>query len=80
MNLQNKMLGREYKTPIPTGELSKLILKIKSTGEYGIFGGFKLDNKGKRVVVEILDSQFLQTKDTKLVFPEELEVLDPQPY
>ena len=74
------MLVDKNKTEIPSGQTYKLILKIKDTNEYAIFGGYQLGSNGSGVIVEILDSNFYQTGGVKLVSPKDLEILDPQPY
>jgi hypothetical protein len=75
-----EMQGKEYKAILPSGQTYKLILKIKSTNEYAIFGGYQLDSNGSGVIVEILDSKYYQTGGVKIVSPGDLEILDPQPY
>jgi hypothetical protein len=80
-NLEKKvMLENENKTQFPLGKTYKLILKIKDTNEYAIFGGYQLGSNGSGVIVEILDSNFYQTGGVKVVAPKDLEILDPQPY
>jgi len=80
-NLENKMLGQEYKAVAPSGQAYKLILKIKGTNEYAVFGGYQLGSHGSGVVAEILDAQTLYpTGGVKLVSPGDLEIVDPQPY
>lgn len=74
------MLENENKTQVPLGKTYKLILKIKDTNEYAIFGGYQLGSNGSGVIVEILDSNFYQTGGVKVVSPKDLEILDPQPY
>jgi hypothetical protein len=74
------MLENENKTEVPLGKTYKLILKIKDTNEYAIFGGYQLGSNGSGVIVEILDSNFYQTGGVKVVSPKDLEILDPQPY
>lgn len=74
------MLENEDKTEVPLGKTYKLILKIKDTNEYAIFGGYQLGSNGSGVIVEILDSNFYQTGGVKVVSPKDLEILDPQPY
>lgn len=75
-----EMQGKEYKAILPSGQTYKLILKIKSTNECAIFGGYQLDSNGSGVIVEILDSKYYQTGGVKIVSPGDLEILDPQPY
>lgn len=80
-NLENKMLGEEYKATAPSGKTYKLILKIKSTNEYAVFGGYQLGSHGSSLIAEILDSQtFYPTGGVRLVSPGDLEILNPQPY
>ncbi|AFZ36518.1 hypothetical protein Sta7437_2999 [Stanieria cyanosphaera PCC 7437] len=80
-NLEKKMLGEEYKVVSQSGKTYKLILRIKSTGEYAVFGGYQLGSHGSGVIAEILDSQNLYpTSGVKLVSPGDLEILNPQPY
>jgi hypothetical protein len=80
-NLEIKMLGEEYKAVMPLGKAYKLILRIKNTNEYAVFGGYQLGSHGSGIVAEILDSQtFFPTGGVKLVSPSDLEILDPQPY
>jgi hypothetical protein len=80
-NLEKKMLGEEYKTGTSSGKAYKLILRIKSTNEYAVFGGYQLGSHGSGIIAEILDAQtFYPTGGVKLVSPGELEILDPQPY
>jgi hypothetical protein len=79
--LESKMLGKEYQSVATSGKTYKLILKIKATNEYAVFGGYQLGSHGTGIIVEILDSQtFYPTGGVKLVSPGELEILDPQPY
>lgn len=79
--LEEKMLGEEYKAVTPSGKTYKLILRIKSTNEYAVFGGYQLGSHGSGIIAEILDTQtFYPTGGVKLVSPSELEILDPQPY
>jgi hypothetical protein len=80
-NLEKKvMLKNENKTQVSLGKTYKLILKIKNTNEYAIFGGYQLGSNGSGIIVEILDSNFYQTGGVKVVAPKDLEILDPQPY
>jgi hypothetical protein len=80
-DLEKKMLGKEYKAVMPSGKAYKLILRIKNTSEYAVFGGYQLGSHGSGIVAEILDSQtFFPTGGVKLVSPSDLEILDPQPY
>jgi hypothetical protein len=84
-NLEKRMIppemqGKEYKANLLSGKTYKLILKIKNTNEYAIFGGYQLGSNGSGVIVEILDSNFYQTGGVKVVAPKDLEILDPQPY
>jgi hypothetical protein len=80
-NLEKKMLGEEYKTVTSSGKAYKLILRIKTTNEYVVFGGYQLGSHGSGVIAEILDPQtFYPTGGVKLVSPGDLEILDPQPY
>jgi hypothetical protein len=66
---------------MPSGKAYKLILRIKNTNEYAVFGGYQLGSHGSGIVAEILDSQtFFPTGGVKLVSPSDLEILDPQPY
>jgi hypothetical protein len=75
------MLGKEYKSVSPSGQVYKLILRIKKTGEYGVFGGYQLGTQGSGIVVEILNPDDLYpTGGIRLVSPGDLEILDPQPY
>lgn len=79
--LEEKMLGKEYKAISPSGKAYKLILRIKNTNEYAVFGGYQLGSKGSGIIAEILDPQtFYPTGGVKLVSPSDLEILDPQPY
>jgi hypothetical protein len=79
-DLEVEMLGQEYKAASPSGRTYKLILKIKSTNEFAIFGGYQLGSHGQQVIAEILDLTYSPTGGVKLVSPGDLEVLDPQPY
>ncbi|MDJ0734192.1 MAG: hypothetical protein QNJ47_08950 [Nostocaceae cyanobacterium] len=80
-NLEKKMLGEEYKAVTPSGKAYKLILRIKATNEYAVFGGYQLGSHGSGVIAEILDPQTLYpTGGVKVVSPGDLEILDPQPY
>lgn len=80
-NLEKKMLGEEYKAVTPSGKAYKLILRIKGTDEYAIFGGYQLGSHGSGVIAEVLDAQtFYPTGGVKLVSPSDLEIVDPQPY
>ncbi|MCU0535429.1 MAG: hypothetical protein MUD14_16190 [Hydrococcus sp. Prado102] len=80
-NLENKMLGEEYKAITPSGKVYKLILRIKTTNEYAVFGGYQLGSRGSGIIAEILEPQtFYPTGGVKLVSPGDLEILDPQPY
>jgi hypothetical protein len=49
-----QILGKEYKSVSPSGQVYKLILRIKKTGEYGVFGGYQLGTQGSGIVVEVL--------------------------
>jgi len=81
LNQEKLMLGKEYKAVRSSGKLYKLILRIKSTGEYAVFGGYTLGSKGTKIIVEILNSQdFYPTGGVREVSPGDMEVLDPQPY
>ena len=75
------MLGEEYKAATPSGKPYKLILRIKSTDEYAVFGGYQQGSHGSGVIAEVLDAQtFYPTGGVKLVSPSDLEIVDPQPY
>ncbi|PHJ57296.1 hypothetical protein VF14_30280 [Nostoc linckia z18] len=75
------MLGGEYKAISPSGQVYKLILKIKATGEYAVFGGYQLGSQGSKIIVEILNPEDLYpTGGIREVSPSEIEILDPQPY
>lgn len=75
------MLGEEYKTIRSSGQVYKLILRIKSTGELAVFGGYQLGSKGSKIIVEILNSSDLYpTGGVRQVSPGDMEILDPQPY
>jgi hypothetical protein len=81
LNQEKLMLGKEYKSVRSSGKPYKLILRIKSTGEYAVFGGYTLGSKGTKIIVEILNSQdFYPTGGVREVSPGDIEVLDPQPY
>jgi hypothetical protein len=81
LNQEKLMLGKEYKSVRSSGKPYKLILRIKSTGEYAVFGGYTLGSKGTKIIVEILNSQdFYPTGGVREVSPGDMEVLDPQPY
>lgn len=70
-----------YKSVTPSGQVYKLILRVKDTGEYAVFGGYELGSKGTRVIVEILNPEDLYpTGGLRQVSPSDLEILDPQPY
>ncbi len=81
-SLQEKqILGGNYKAVNSSGQSYKLILRIKNTGEYAIFGGYQLGNNGSGIIVEILNPQDLYpTGGVKLVSPGDIEIVDPQPY
>lgn len=80
-NLEKKMLGEEYKAVTSSGKAYKLILRIKGTDEYAVFGGYQLGSHGSGVIAEVLDAQtFYPTGGVKLVSPGDLEIVDPQPY
>jgi hypothetical protein len=79
-DLERKMLGQEYKVASSSGRIYKLILRIKSTNECVVFGGYQLGSHGNQVIAEILDSSYNPTGGVKLVSPGDLKVLDPQPY
>jgi hypothetical protein len=79
-DLERKMLGQEYKVLSSSGRVYKLILRIKSTNECVVFGGYQLGSHGNQVIAEILDPTYNPTGGVKLVSPGDLEVLDPQPY
>lgn len=84
-NLLNKekkhMLGEDYKAVKPSGQFYKLILRIKNTGEFAVFGGYQLGSKGSKIIVEILNSENLYpTGGVRQVSPGDIEILDPQPY
>ncbi len=81
LNKEKQMLGGEYKAVSSSGQTYKLILRIKSTGEYAVFGGYTLGSKGTKIIVEILNSQNLYpTGGVREVSPGDLEIVDPQPY
>jgi len=74
-------MGEKYKAVATSGKAYKLILKIKATNEYAVFGGYQLGSHGSGIVAEIVDSQtFDPTGGVRLVSPSDLEILDPQPY
>ncbi len=80
LNMEEKMLGENYKK-IGSSGIYKLILKIKTTGEMAVFGGYQLGSKGTKVIVEILDpNDFYPTGGVREVLPGDIEILDPQPY
>ena len=75
------MLGGEYKAVRTSGQVYKLILKIKATGEYAVFGGYQLGSQGSKIIVEILNPEDLYpTGEIREVSPGDIEILDPQPY
>ena len=75
------MLGGEYKAVRTSGQVYKLILKIKNTGEYAVFGGYQLGSQGSKIIVEILNPEDLYpTGGLREVSPGDIEILDPQPY
>ncbi|QSJ19055.1 hypothetical protein JYQ62_10125 [Nostoc sp. UHCC 0702] len=81
LNKEKQMLGGEYKAVRSSGQVYKLILKIKSTGEYAVFGGYELGSKGSKIIVEILNPEDLYpTGGIRQVSPGDIEILDPQPY
>lgn len=81
LNKEKQMLGGEYKAVRSSGQVYKLILRIKSTGEYAIFGGYELGSKGSKIIVEILNPEDLYpTGGIRQVAPGDVEILDPQPY
>ncbi|MBD2693882.1 hypothetical protein [Anabaena catenula] len=78
---EKQMLGGEYKAVKPSGQVYKLILKIKKTGEYAVFGGYPLGTRGSKIIVEILNPDDLYpTGGIRQVSPGDIEILDPQPY
>ncbi|MEH1842396.1 MAG: hypothetical protein V7L20_27620 [Nostoc sp.] len=75
------MLGEEYKAVKTSGQVYKLILIIKSTGEYAVFGGYQLGSHGSKIIVEILNPKDLfPTGGLREIPPGDIEILDPQPY
>jgi hypothetical protein len=81
LNKEKQMLGGEYKAVRTSGQVYKLILRIKSTGEYAVFGGYQLGSQGSKVIVEILSPEDLcPTGGLREVSPGDMEILDPQPY
>lgn len=81
LNQEKQMLGEEYKTVNPSGQIYKLILRIKNTGELAVFSGYQLGSKGSKIIVEILNREDLSpTGGVRQVSPREIEILDPQPY
>jgi hypothetical protein len=81
LNKEKQMLGGEYKAVRTSGQVYKLILKIKSTGEYAVFGGYQLGSQGSKIIVEVLNPEDLYpTGGLREVSPSDLEILDPQPY
>ncbi|MBE9202030.1 MULTISPECIES: hypothetical protein [unclassified Nodularia (in: cyanobacteria)] len=81
LNQEKQMLGGEYKAVNPSGQIYKLIFRIKSTGEFAVFGGYQLGSKGSKIIVEILNSEDLYpTGGVRQVSPGDIEILDPQPY
>ncbi|MCC5663465.1 hypothetical protein LC653_05830 [Nostoc sp. CHAB 5784] len=81
LNKEKQMLGKEYKAVRTSGQIYKLILRIKSTGEYAVFGGYQLGSQGSKIIVEVLNSEDLYpTGGLREVSPSDVEILDPQPY
>ncbi|MEH2373276.1 hypothetical protein [Nostoc sp.] len=81
LNKEKQMLGREYKAVRTSGQAYKLILIIKSTGEYAVFGGYQLGSQGSKIIVEILNQEDLYpTGGLREISPSDIEILDPQPY
>jgi hypothetical protein len=78
---EKEMIGDKYKVASTSGQVYKLILKVKSTGEFAVFGGYQLGSHGSGVIVEILDQETLYpTGGTRIVAPSEIAIVDPQPY
>jgi len=74
-------MSEKYKAVATSGKAYKLILKIKATNEYTVFGGYQLGSHGSGIVTEIVDSQTLDpTGGVRLVLSSDLEILDPHPY
>jgi len=74
-------MSEKYKAVATSGKAYKLILKVKATNEYAVFGGYQLGSHGSGIVAEIVDAQtFDPAGGVRLVSPSDLEILDPQPY
>ncbi|MEH2082990.1 MAG: hypothetical protein V7K89_24330 [Nostoc sp.] len=81
LHKEKQMLGEEYKAVKTSGQVYKLILRIKSTGEYAVFGGYQLGSHGSKIIVEILNPEDLfPTGGLREISPGDIEILDPQPY
>lgn len=81
LNQDKQMLSGEYKAVNFSGQVYKLILRIKNTGEFAVFGGYQLGSKGSKIIVEILNPEDLYpTGGVRQVSPGDIEILDPQPY
>jgi hypothetical protein len=74
-------MSEKYKAVATSGKAYKLILKIKATNEYAVFGGYQLGSHGSGTIAEILDSHtFDPTGGVRLVSPSDLEIIAPKPY
>jgi len=74
-------MSEKYKAVATSIKAYKLILKVKATNEYAVFGGYQLGSHGSGIIAEIVDSQtFDATGGVRLVSPSDLEIIDPQPY
>lgn len=81
MHQEQQMLGEEYKTVNPSGQVYKLIFRIKNTDEYAVFAGYQLGSHGSKIIVEIINPEDLYpTGGVRQVSPGDIEILDPQPY
>ncbi|MEH2010440.1 hypothetical protein [Nostoc sp.] len=79
LNKKKQFLGENDKVVSPSQEVYDLIFRIKSTGEYAVFGGNILDNKGK-IIAKILNpnpKDLYLTGGYRLVLPSEIEIIDP---
>ncbi len=77
---QKQLESENDKAVRPLAEVDDLIFRIKSTGEYAVFGGHLLDSKGSKIRAKILNpnpKDLYLTGGDRLVSLSEIEIIDP---
>ncbi|MEH2465131.1 hypothetical protein [Nostoc sp.] len=80
LNKEKQVLSENDKVVSPSREVYDLIFRIKSTGEYAVFGGHILDKKNSKIMAKILNANpkdLYLTGGYRLVSPSEIEIIDP---